>query len=162
MDRDILAVVETSGLRRWFGVGTLLIFAAVLIYVAVATPPAPGWQLFLIVIGAGALWMAERMRRVTTERLELTEDGLRVSDGTEIAAIDDIAGIDRGTFAFKPSNGFMIRTRTPGARAWRPGMWWRLGRRVGVGGVTSAPQTKAMAQVIEALLAERRLKDAED
>ncbi|MGD9862971.1 MAG: hypothetical protein AB7S99_07145 [Pseudodonghicola sp.] len=152
---EVLVTVGVSTLRRWMGVLALLGFGGVVLYVALATPPAPAWQAFLLVIGALALWLADRMRRATEHRLELTRSELRSSDGTRIAAIEDIEGLDRGTFAFKPSNGFLVRTRTPGGRLWRPGLWWRLGRRVGVGGVTSAPQTKAMAQVLEALLAER-------
>lgn len=152
---EILVTVGVSTLRRWMGVLALLGFGGVVLYVALATPPAPAWQAFLLVVGALALWLADRMRRATEHRLELTRSELRSSDGTRIAAIEDIEGLDRGTFAFKPSNGFLVRTRTSGGRLWRPGLWWRLGRRVGVGGVTSAPQTKAMAQVLEALLAER-------
>lgn len=155
MEDEVLARVSVSPLRRWLGITVLLGFGGVVLYVALATPPALGWQLFLLVIGLMALWLAERMRRATEQRIELTRTELRSSDGTCIAAIEDVEGLDRGTFAFKPSNGFLVRTRSAGARTWRPGVWWRLGRRVGVGGVTSAPQTKAMAQVLEALLAER-------
>ncbi|MDK3019479.1 hypothetical protein [Pseudodonghicola flavimaris] len=155
MDEEILAVIEVSPLRRAFGIAVLVCFGAVLIYVALATPPAPGWQLFLIAVGGLSLWMADRMRRATAQRLELTATALRDDAGLRIVEIADIAGLERGTFAFKPSNGFVIRTRSGAARHWRPGLWWRLGRRVGVGGVTSAPQTKAMAQIIEAMLLER-------
>lgn len=155
MDDEILVTVRVSTLRRWLGIGVLLAFGGMVIYVALATPPAPLWQVFLLVIGAGALWGAERMRRATEHRIELTRDELRGSDGTRIAAVDQIEGLERGMFAFKPSNGFLIRTRAPGGRAWRPGLWWRLGRRVGVGGVTAAAQTKAMSEILAALLAER-------
>jgi hypothetical protein len=49
----------------------------------------------------------------------------------------------------------MVIAKTRGAgRRWQPGLWWRLGKRVGVGGVAPGHQTKAMAQIIEALLAE--------
>ncbi|TDE40977.1 hypothetical protein [Antarcticimicrobium sediminis] len=155
MEDDILATVRVSALRRWLGIGVLLIFGGMVIYVALATPPEPQWQVFLLLIGAGALWLADRMRRATEHRLELTRTELRSSDGTRLAAIDEIETLDRGTFAFKPSNGFVIRTRAAGPRTWRPGLWWRLGRRVGVGGVTAASQTKAMSEILSAVLAER-------
>lgn len=155
MEDDILATVRVSALRRWLGIGVLLIFGGMVIYVALATPPEPQWQVFLLLIGAGALWLADRMRRATEHRLELTRTELRSSDGTRLAAIDEIETLDRGTFAFKPSNGFVIHTRAAGARTWRPGLWWRLGRRVGVGGVTAASQTKAMSEILSAVLAER-------
>jgi hypothetical protein len=44
----------------------------------------------------------------------------------------------------------MIRLKTPASRVWAPGLWWRFGKRVGVGGVTPAGQGKAMADVIAA------------
>lgn len=155
MEDDILATVRVSALRRWLGLGVLLGFGGMVIYVALATPPALAWQVFLLVMGAGSLWIAERMRRATGNRIELTREELRCSDGTCIARVEEIEALDRGTFAFKPSNGFLIRTRNPGGRVWQPGMWWRLGRRVGIGGVTSAPQTKAMSEILAAVLAER-------
>lgn len=130
------------------------------IYVALVTPPEPVWQAFLIVVGALALWMAERMHRATEHTIELTETELRTSEGQVLALVSDIVSIDRGILAIKPSNGFMIKTRNPAPRAWRPGMWWRVGRRVGVGGVTSARQTKAMSEVLSACLAVR-IQDSE-
>ncbi|MDX2483641.1 MAG: hypothetical protein QNK42_08265 [Pseudodonghicola sp.] len=155
MEDDILATVRVSALRRWLGIGVLLIFGGLVIYVALARPPEPQWQVFLLLIGAGALWLADRMRRATEQWLELTRTELRSSDGTCLAAIDEIERLDRGAFAFKPSNGFVIHTRAAGARTWRPGLWWRLGRRVGIGGVTAASQTKTMSEILSAVLAER-------
>jgi hypothetical protein len=40
-----------------------------------------------------------------------------------LARIDEIASLDRGTFAFKPSNGFLLRLSRKGTRVWRPGLW---------------------------------------
>ena len=85
----------------------------------------------------------------------LTESELRSTEGDRIARVDEIEALDRGVLAFKPSNGFMVRTRTAQPRAWRPGLWWRVGRRVGIGGVTPGGQTKAMAEILAALMAER-------
>lgn len=155
MEDEILMTVRVSAMRRWLGVGMLLGIGGLVIYVALARPPAPQWQVFLLLTGAAALWTAERMRRATAHGLELTRSELRGSDGTRIAAISEIEALDRGVFAFKPSNGVLIRTREPGGRAWQPGVWWRLGRRIGIGGVTAPAQTKAMSEVLSAMLAER-------
>jgi hypothetical protein len=54
----------------------------------------------------------------------------------------------------KPSNGFTVVMETKQPRAWAPGLWWRVGRRVGVGGVTGASQTKFMAEQIALRLAQ--------
>lgn len=155
MDDEILATVEASTLRRWIGVAMLTAMGGLVIYVALARPPSLGWQLFLLVAGAASLWMADRMRRATEHRIELTTTELRATDGTCIARIDEIDQLDRGAFAFKPSNGFLIRTRGPAARVWRPGLWWRMGRRIGIGGVTPGSQTKVMSEILDAMLAQR-------
>ena len=81
------------------------------------------------------------------------------SDSTSVvppvAAWDDIARVERGAFALRPSNGFLLHLHAPGPRAWAPGLWWRLGRRLGVGGVTAAGQSKGMAEILTAMLVER-------
>ncbi len=160
MQDKVLTVVEASSVRRWMGVIMLGGLGGLVIYVALVAPPKLGWQVFLIVVGTLSLWMAEKMRRATEHRIELTETELRSSDGQVLALVSEIESIDRGVFALKPSNGFMVRTSARQSRAWRPGLWWRMGRRIGVGGVTSAGQTKAMSEVLSALLAQRD-QDAE-
>ncbi|MEY8841953.1 hypothetical protein AB9K41_23235, partial [Cribrihabitans sp. XS_ASV171] len=133
MQEEILATVEASAPRRWMGVGMLAAMGILVIYVAFATPPALEWQIFLLVVGGLSLWLAQRMMQATAHRIELTETELRSSTGEIIARIEDVETMDRGVFAFKPSNGFLLRTRTPAPRRWYPGLWWRLGRRIGVG-----------------------------
>ena len=155
MNQEILAIVETSSVRRWMGVIMLAGLGGLLLYMALAAPPDLIWQVVLIGAGLLGLWMAERMRRATEHRIELTAHELRSSEGQRIALISDIVSIDRGVLAFKPSNGFLVRVSVPGSRIWRPGLWWRFGSRIGIGGVTSAGQAKAMSDIIGVLLAQR-------
>ena len=153
---EVLATISASQPRRWLGVSALMGLGALLIYIAFAQPPALGWQAFLLVLGGLALWAGERMRSATENAIELTREELRDSTGRVIARVADIENVDRGFFAFKPSNGFLIRTRTAaGPRAWFPGLWWRIGRQIGVGGVTPGSQTKFASEVLAALMAER-------
>lgn len=154
-DTDVLATVAASSGRRFLGIGLLSLLGVLVIYVAFASPPSFGWQVFLIALGVVALMMADAMRRSTAFTLELTRTELRDSSGIVLARVADIASIDRGTFAFKPSNGFLLRIKTPDTRTWRPGLWWRMGRRVGVGGMTPGRQTKYMSEIIAVMLAER-------
>ena len=151
MSDEILATVNASAPRRVLGVGMLAAVGAIVLYVAFSAPPSMAWLVFLLVVGLGALWLAARMWQSTTHMIELTETELRCSDGSLIAMVADIEAIDRGFFAFKPSNGFMLRLAKPGVRAWLPGLWWRMGRRVGIGGVTPGSQSKAMAEILAAL-----------
>ncbi|MEO0938930.1 MAG: hypothetical protein AAFY38_12325 [Pseudomonadota bacterium] len=157
MSAEVLAIIHASPGRRWLGVISMGFLGFVLLWIAFSTPPSLGWQAFLLAMGAAALWLTTRMYQATSHRIELTEEGLRDSSGTLIAAFDDIQSMDRGFFAFKPSNGFLLKTKSRGARTWRPGLWWRLGKRIGIGGVTPGHQSKAMAEIIAIRLAQREM-----
>ncbi len=155
---EILATAKAGTGRRILGMGSLGLLGFLLIYIAIVQSPAFEWRVFLLAFGVGSLWMSDKMRRATATSIELTETELRDSDGTVIARIADIDGMDRGFFAFKPSNGFLLRTKTKEPNVWRPGLWWRTGRRIGVGGMTPASQTKFMSEIIAAIMAQRDLK----
>ena len=155
---EILATANAAAGRRYLGMGMLALLGLLLIYIAVVQSPTLVWRLFLVLLGAACLWMADKMRRATATRIELTETELRDSDGTVIALIADLEGMDRGFFAFKPSNGFLLRTHAPAKSEWRPGLWWRVGRRIGVGGMTPASQTKFMSEIIAVVMAQRDVK----
>lgn len=161
MNDEILAVVKASAMRRWIGLAMLAGLGIVTLYVAMTQPPALLWQVFLIAVGLLALWGAVRLYAATQLHIELTRDEVRDSEGTVLARVADIRGIDRGAMAFKPSNGFLISTVTPGPRTWRPGLWWRFGRRVGIGGVVPGHQTKLMSDILSALLLERKEQGAD-
>lgn len=160
MTEEILAEVSASAPRRWLAVGMMGVLGALLLYIALSTPPAVlGWQLFLIAFGIIALMLADKTRRATERVVQLTATGLWDNSGAHIAALEEIERINRGMFAMKPSNGFTLVLKQPRARAWQPGLWWAMGKRVGIGGVTPGSQTKFMAQMLEAMVAERRVQD---
>ncbi|MFZ5962142.1 hypothetical protein ACOXXX_04255 [Thalassococcus sp. BH17M4-6] len=155
-DDQVIATITASAPRRVIGVSALTFLGALLIYMAFAAPPALIWQLFLIAMGAGALWLASFMWQATAASLELTETELRDTSGMVLARIADVESVSRGAFAMKPSNGFTLKTNRPQARCWRPGLWWRTGRMVAIGGVTSGAATKPVADMIAAMVAERQ------
>lgn len=157
--QEVLAVVQASNGRRFLGLASLAMLGILLLYIAFARPPDLGWQVFLIVVGGVSLWGADAMRRATASRVELTETEIRDADGTVIALVADVISMDRGAFAFKPSNGFLLKTKTPASRDWRPGLWWRMGRRIGIGGMTPGNQTKFMSEILAALMAKRDQQD---
>ena len=149
--------IAPSPARRALGVGMLLALGALLVTVALARPPeALGWRLFLLAAGGGALWLGRRMWRLSAQGLVLTDEGLREAGegGRWVARLEAVEGVERGAFAFKPSNGFLLRLRAPGPRAWAPGIWWRLDRRVGVGGVLRAGEARAAADLMHLMLEE--------
>ncbi len=160
MDDEVIATIEVSQMRRWVALAMLLALALVLLYTALTSAPSVGWRVFLLAAGGGCLWMAMQMQSATRHRIELTDHELRDSSGTRLALVADIVRVESGMAAFRPSNGFVVHTARPLARAWMPGLWWRVGRRVGIGGVTPGAQTKFMSNQLALRLAARDQFDA--
>jgi len=155
-DAEVLITLGVSAVRRGFALCVIVFLGFLLIYIAFFRPPAHiGWQAFLILLGALVLVLADALRRSTRLELRLSREALTDSSGRELCRVADIEAVERGVFAFKPSNGFSLRLATRADRLWAPGIYWRVGRRLGVGGVTSAGEAKSMAEIIAALLAER-------
>ncbi len=153
---DVLVSIGASRPRLVVGVGMQILLGAILIWVAAAHPPETiGWQLFLLAAGGAALWSAYASWAAGRRHLTLTRETLADSSGAVLCRIEDIREVSRGVFAFKPARGFSLVLKRPHKGAWAPGLWWRIGRRVGVGGMTGAAETRLMAEMIEALLAER-------
>ena len=152
-DEDgIYAELQASPARRVFAYGVQFGLGAIIVYVTLVQPPSLPWMIFMLAFGVVMLWQAERLRRSTTVTIELTATELRDSAGTVLARIDEVQSVERGTLAFKPSNGFTLVLNSKKPRAWLPGLWWRYGRRVGVGGVTNAGQSKFMAERISLMI----------
>jgi len=151
-----LATLRASAPRRMMGVGTLVALGGLLFYLVLTeTPQEFAYIAFMLVIGGAALWYAYRMWHATEAELYLTEEALIDSNGTIICRMEDVQSIDRGMFAFKPSTGFLIRLKLKYPRGTQPGIWWRVGTRIGVGGVTSPAAGKLMADVMSAMVANR-------
>ncbi|MDF1856868.1 MAG: hypothetical protein P1U48_15690 [Pseudooceanicola sp.] len=155
-DEEIYARLGASPGRRAIGLGVLTALTLILLRLALAGPGGPlAWRLVLVAMAAAAAAAVWAMYRATALELRLTETRLTDSQGQVLAELDQIVSVDRGTFAFKPSNGFLLRLASPAPRLWRPGLYWRIGRRLGVGGIVNAAQARAMADTLALLLAER-------
>lgn len=154
-ENGVYARVGASDARRHFACGVLYVLGALLIYIAMTRSAHLAGTLMLLVFGVVVLILGERLRAATAREIELTETQLRDSTGQVLAQMADIVAVERGAFAMKPSNGFTLVLREKAPRAWVPGMWWRLGRRVGVGGTTGAGPAKFMAEQIAFRIAQR-------
>lgn len=149
----ILAELRPSPPRRVVGVTVLAVLGAVLIWLVLAYPPAAlGWTVFLLGFGAASLSLAVRMWQSTGQGLVLTRETLCDHAGTVLARVDQIRAVNRGVFAFKPAGGFTLALRESASLGWAPGLWWRLGRSVGVGGVTHRHEARYMAEVLDELI----------
>ncbi len=151
---NAVAVLAPSALRRRLGIGGLAGLGVILAYVAATGRESALAAAALAVAAALALVLAYRMKTATSSALELRSDGLYTTEGILVAAISNVERIELGMFAFKPSNGFLIILKQPMPGSWNPGLWWRVGRRVGVGGVTSRSRSKALAEAMAMLVRE--------
>jgi hypothetical protein len=162
-DDRVIAVLRSSGPRTAIGIGSLVVVGLFLLWIAVTSPPADiGWLAVLLAFGGVAFWAAVEMYRAGQENLELTRQVLRTSGGRVLCQIADVKSVERGALAFKPSGGFVIHLGARQSFAWAPGIWWRWRRMVGVGGVTRGAEARAMAEILDLVLADRVRPPAED
>lgn len=146
-----LIVLGASRPRLWLGVVCTAGLSLVLFWIVFAGRPALGYQVFFLIGGTLALWVADRLRQAGREKIILTNKYLKTQSGRILTPVDNVRSVERGAFAFKPPNGFLVRLKTPVAKGWAPGLWWQRGRVIGVGGVVSAGQARAMAEALTAL-----------
>lgn len=159
---EVLAEITPQPVRRGLATGMLAILGFLLLSVAARTPPqAPAFLVMLVVMGAGALWLAWRLWQASGVTIELTRSQLREAGvgGRVLCDLDNVAKVERGVFAFKPAAGFLVYLRRPMGRVYAPGLWWRTGKMLAVGGVTSRSQGKSTADLMNILLVERGQAD---
>lgn len=153
----VLAELHPSAPRRLLGVAILAALGLSMLWMVLTAPTLGfGWRIFVLLGAALSIWLAVRMWQTTGgPGLVLTRTVLRDDRGHVIARVEDMLSVDRTVFAFKPAGGFTVVTRTPGARGWAPGLWWRLGRRIGVGGITHKHEGRYMADILTDMIASR-------
>lgn len=134
---------------RWIMVGAIAVLfvmtlGAALDLMSRAMAPAFLLALFAATIG----WFGQALL-FTKARAVILEDGRLFDDsGVEICHLDDVEELEKGLHLFKPSSGFVLKLKSKQETAWSPGLWWRIGHRVGVGGATPGRRAKAMADAI--------------
>jgi hypothetical protein len=157
---EVLLTIDPHPIRRVFTTGVTGVLGTLLLYLAATHPPANLlWLAFLLLTGAGSLYLSWRVWTATAVTLELTRSALRERDGPRrtLFTLDEVDSVDRSVFAFKPAGGFLVRLKRPTGRGrvYAPALWWRAGRRVAVGGATANAQAKAVADLVKIMLAER-------
>ena len=148
---EVLSTLPPSQGRRWMGILVFLALGVVLLWLGLANAPSMGWRIIFIVGGAAALWGSDVLRRATDDEIVLTREVLKTRSGIILAHVDNVDKVERGAFAFKPSQGFLVRLKKPEHKGWAPGLWWARGTFIGIGGVVSAGRSKAMAEILTAL-----------
>ena len=153
-DTEVLFEIYPSPIRRWMALLALVGLAAVLFALAIRDIPDL-WRLIFVAIAVAVLWTGNNLRNSTLRGLVLTKKGLATNDGLMLAPLENIEKVERGVFAFKPSNGFLVKLKTSGENSWALGLWWKFGRNLGVGGTLSRGQSRNMADLMTALILER-------
>lgn len=151
IDDDVLIAIAPSLVRRWVAIFCLALLG-VLIISLVFSDAGGIWPVIFLVFGIASILAADKFRRASADHIELTRDVVRTGSGRILAHVDNIERVERGAFAFKPSNGFLIRLKEPEGKGWAPGIWWKRGRLLGIGGVIAGGQSRAMADVMNALI----------
>ncbi len=142
MPNSILKI-QPSASRRIFSVLILSLSAGVMIYFAITDPEQSiVLKLILLFLAGIFLWQVQASLRFPNAALILKRDGLYDDQGELICRLSNIALVDRGWFSIKPSNGFLLRLHEKTSIKWLPGVYWRIGKRMGVGGAISPAQTK--------------------
>lgn len=150
----VIARIEPAPFRRGTAIVVMTTLGALLVYLGLAGSGGNlGAAAFLVLTGGFALYMTQKLRTASKIALVLTVDGLFDENGREVVRLDNIKAVERGTFAFKPSHGFLIRLKARQGAGFAPGIWWRLGKKVGIGGVTPGPQAKFVAEVLAKMIA---------
>ena len=154
-ERDIIAEVSAGPLRRGVAVGALIGLGVVFGKIAPDPTLSGLWQGLSALGAGGALLLGGLSWKATAGRIWLTQEGLFDHTGAALARIEDIEAVDGGAFSLKPSNGFAVTLKTTGPRYWAPGMYWRWGKRIGIGGVPSGRAARFMAEQLSQRLPKR-------
>ncbi len=155
MSDSVITQLKASPVRRGFALLVMMLLGFLLLYLTMTTDASFSHKVFLVAVSPAVMCMSRAMQRVPTGYIVLSSSGLFSVDGRTLALIDDITRVERGVFAFKPSNGFVVSLKQKTNRAWIPGMYWKFGARIGIGGVTAPSDAKFMSDTLAVLIAER-------
>ena len=149
-DDDIILSIQPSMGRRLLGSLCLAALGAVMLPLVLRASGI--WSLFFLLLAILVLLAALRLWQATADKIVLTRDELKTGTGRVLTRVSNVKGVDRGVFAFKPSNGFLVQLHQPCGAGWAPGLFWQRGRMIGVGGVLPGGQSRAMAELLTSLI----------
>lgn len=155
-DETVLARLEASQPRRVLGVAVQVVLGVTLISLAIGFPREQMiMRLVLLALGGLIIYGGYLTWASTKTGLILTETGLYDGENRLLAALSNVREVARGPFALKPSHGFSLILLAPMGFVWVPGLWWRVGTRVGVGGVTPSQPARFMAEMLAGMVKDR-------
>jgi len=153
MEEQVIARLAPTPARRIIAAGSLLGLGLVILWLA-ANQPAQSAGLLsgLVVLALASVALSVLIWRATGVGLILTATEMRDTADRRLFLLSEVEQIEKGVLAWKPAGGFAVVLNKPQKRVWVPGIWWRLGRRVMIGGATNSGEAKAMADLMRAEL----------
>ena len=105
---------------------------------------------FLLIPTIIFLWLCFRkfLKRYSKVGFLINQSGLFNLDGSVICEIGDIERIDVSPYTFKSANGFIVILKTKSSFKSIPGLYWRLGKRISIGGLVSKNESKFLSQTL--------------
>ena len=156
-----IATLNVSTPRFWISVVAMTALGAIIIWAALSGGASILGTL-LAAVGLFLIYTAARIAITGRHGLILTGETLTDTMGRQLCTVAQVARVDRSILAFRPSNGFVIYLKTGAPTAWHPGLWWRFGQRIGVGGLTPAGQGRAMADLLAVLVQDLEKSEKSD
>ncbi len=144
-----LAFINPPTLKRYFFTLLSLVLAILLLYEGLAFFIVSGERLGFVLVGLFLLGLTYLFYSNTGKSLILYEDRLVSTDGELLFEVNNVASIENGLFSFKPSNGVLFYLKEPMSFKWKLGLWWRFGKRVGIGGCTQKSSINFAVEVIK-------------
>lgn len=146
--------VRRPEILRWIiiaAIGVVLFFTVAIAARSSASNPIIALINFpaaILLAWFGYAMFTAKARSVTFDGEVLTDD-----TGLVLCHVDDIKSVERGFALFKPSGGFALLMKEEQTRDWSPGLWWRYGSRIGIGGATPGRSARVMADSITMAMA---------
>ena len=146
-----LITLKMSKLKRLSGALLIFVLGTTLLF-SVYKKSNPGYTVYeslFLLVGLILIFVSWRIGRARLTGIKLTKSGIYDLNDVKLCAILDINYIDRRTFAIKPANGFIIHLKNSAKSFWIPGLCWRIGKRLAIGGMLSKQECKAFANLLE-------------
>ena len=95
-----------------------------------------------------ALWFKSFLNRYSKMGFLINQEGLFNLDKSLICRIDEIDQIDTSPYTFKSANGFIVILKTKNSFKTVPGLYWRLGKRISIGGLIAKNESKFVSSTL--------------
>ena len=105
-----------------------------------------------------AFWFKNFLKKYSKVGFLINEQGLFNLDKSPICKMHEIDRVDASPYTFKSANGFIIILKTKNSFESVPGLYWKVGKRISIGGLVSKNESKFLSGLLLQFLEEQKLK----